>query len=74
MAADTPVEQSKNGTHARVTFIKDIEIKDIWSIAMGIMNGTCKEWSEEERKVISEELLDLWQITHDLKTHIIDRE
>ena len=74
MAENTTVELAKNGTDAKVVFIKDVHIKDLWHIAMGIKNGACQEWSEEEREKISDEIIDVWHLTHHLKTHIIDRE
>lgn len=74
MAEDTPVEQSRNGTNAGIVFAKDITIIDLWHIARGIANGACKDWSEEERKEISEEILNVWVLAHDMKSHIIDKE
>ena len=74
MAEETPVELAKNGTEARVIFAKDIPIKDLWHIAMGIKNGTCQEWSQKERDDIFEEIIEVWHTAHHLKTHIIDRE
>ena len=74
MAEDTPIEQSRNGTDAGIVFAKDIVIKDLWHIAMGIQNGACKDWSEKEREEISDEILNVWSLAHDMKNHIIDRE
>ena len=74
MANDTAVELSKGGTDARVIFAKDIKIKDLWHIAMGIKKGNCKEWSQEDRDSISEDIVEVWSLTHHLKDHIIDRE
>jgi len=74
MAEDTVVELSKNGTNARVVFAKDIEIKDLWHIAMAIKNGDCQHWNSKDREEIFEKILDVWNIAHHLKDHIIDRE
>lgn len=74
MSKETIVKLSKNGAAARDVFIKNVEIKDLWHIAMNIKDGSCKYWSQEERGKISEEILDAWHRAHDLKTHIIDRE
>ena len=73
MAEDTVVELSKNGTDARTVFVKDIQINDLWHIAMGIKNEVYKEWSQAERDSIFDEIIDVWHLAHDLKTHIIDR-
>jgi len=74
MSRETVVELSKNGTEARVIFAKDLIVRDLWHIAMGIKNGACKRWSQKERDEICEEILDVWYRAHDMKEHIIDRE
>ena len=74
MSLETPVELSKNGTHAKVVFAKDLEIHDLWYLCMAIKNGDCQSWNQEEREKFSEEILDVWSLAHHPKDHIIDRE
>lgn len=74
MAEETTVELAKNGTDARVIFAKDIEIKDLWHLAMAIRKGEFTVWSEKQREEFSDDILDIWALAHHLKDHIIDKE
>lgn len=73
MAEDTVVELSRDGTEAKVIFAKDIQIKDLWHIGMGIKNGAFKDWSQKDRDEASEAIIDTWSLAHHLKNHILDR-
>ena len=73
MAEETTIVLSRGGTHERIMFVEDIEIKDLWHAAMAIKNGDSKYWSQKIRDKVFEEIIGVWELTHDLKKHIIEK-
>ena len=71
MAENTTVILSEGGTAETIVFAKDIEIKDLWHTAMGIKNGAFKDWSEETREEVFNDIIEVWTLAHHLKKHII---
>jgi hypothetical protein len=59
---------SKGGTAERTIDAQDIDVPDLWHIAMALKNG--EVYLPHARTQVSEMVLECWHLCHDLKRHI----
>jgi len=71
MSMEETIVRSRGGTLERIEFIADIDVPDLWHIAMAVKDGT--PIPKEKREMLSNMILDTWHIAHDLKRHIEER-
>ena len=74
MSNETKVILAKRGTGRREVLAKNIEIEDLWYIAIAIKGGDHEGWGQEERDVVCDKILSVWHTAHDLKRHIVEDE
>ena len=75
MAAKTKVTLKKGGTGERTIEIGSLEIKDMWHIAAAIRGGVnFSKAPMGDNEILSDGVLEVWGIAHDLKKHIIEKE
>ena len=55
--------------------VETIQIPDLWHVAMSILDGRdFSSNSKEYNAVLSNAILEVWYLTHNLRQHIIDNQ
>jgi len=55
--------------------VETIQIPDLWHVAMALLDGRdFSSNSKEYNAVLSNAILEVWYLTHNLRQHIIDNQ
>jgi hypothetical protein len=66
------ITRSKGGTAEREVDVQDIQVPDLWHVAMHLkeLSESSNSHLKHKYKIASEEILETWHLAHDMKRYL----